>query len=87
MSVKVKIPSLLRQFTNKQEVVEVTACNALECLNNLTAQFPSLRRWLYDKQGELRPQVHIFINRERASADELLKDGDELLIMLAIAGG
>ena len=87
MSVKVKIPSLLRQFTNKQEVVEVTAYDALECLKNLTAQFPGLRRWLYDKQGELRPQVHIFINGERASASELLKDGDELLIMLAIAGG
>lgn len=41
----------------------------------------------YDKQGELWPQVHIFINGEQASAGELLKDGDELSIMLVIAGG
>ncbi|MBA7713772.1 hypothetical protein ES703_122782 [subsurface metagenome] len=95
ISVKVKIPLILRQFTNGQEVVEVPASNALECLHNLTAQFPSLRRWLYNKQGELRPQVWFFvngerINRERINADELtnpLRDGDELLIMLAVAGG
>ena len=65
ISVKVKIPLILRQFTNGQEVVEVPASNALECLNNLTARLPGLRRWLYNKQGELRPQVWLFINRER----------------------
>jgi molybdopterin converting factor small subunit len=90
MSVKVKIPSILRQFISGEEVVEVKANDALECLTNLTAQFPSLRRWLYDKQGEPRPQVWIFINGEKINADVLanpLNDGDELLIMLAVAGG
>jgi len=87
VSVTVRIPSLLHQQTKGQEVVEVTANDALECLNNLAAQFPSLQRWLYDKQGELWTQVHIFINGEQASAGELLKDGDELSIMLGIAGG
>jgi molybdopterin converting factor small subunit len=87
MSVEVKIPLILRQFTNRQEAVEVTAANVPECLNNLTAQFPSLRRWLYNKQGEVATHVHIFINGKQASADELLNDGDELLILLAVSGG
>lgn len=41
----------------------------------------------YEKQGELWPQFHIFINGEQASAGELLKDGDRFLIMLIIAVG
>ena len=87
MSVKVKIPLILRQFTNGQEVVEVTASNASECLNNLTAQFPRLRRWLLNKQGEVATHVHIFINGKQASSGELVDDGDELLILLAVSGG
>jgi molybdopterin converting factor small subunit len=87
MSVTVRIPSLLHQQTKGQKVVEVTANDALGCLNNLTAQFPGLQRWLYDEQGELGPHVGILINGERASAGEFLKDGDEVSIMLVVAGG
>ena len=89
MSVTVKVPSLLRKYTNGQELLEVPGYSPMECLNNLVVQFPSIRRWLYDKQGEVRPQVWFFVNGERINADELtnpLNDGDELLIMLAVAG-
>ena len=90
MSVKVKIPSLLRQLTNGQEVVEVTAYSVIECLDNLVVQFPGIRRWLYNKQGQLFPFVYVFVNGETVSTDELtnpLKDGDELLLLIAIGGG
>ena len=90
MSVTVKVPSLLRKYTNGQELLEVTGYSPMECLHSLVVQFPSIRKWLYDKQGELRPQVWFFVNGERINADELinpLNDGDELLIMLAVAGG
>ena len=87
MSVTVKVPSLLRKYTNGQELLEVTGYSPMECLTNLTAQFPSLRRWLYNKQGEVATHVHIFINGKQASVDELLNDGDELLILLAVSGG
>jgi molybdopterin synthase sulfur carrier subunit len=87
MSVTVKVPSLLRKYTNGQELLEVTGYSPMECLTNLTAQFPSLRRWLYNKQGEVATHVLIFINGKQASVDELLSDGDELLILLAVSGG
>lgn len=90
MSVTVKVPSLLRKYTNGQELLKVPGYSPIECLHNLVVQFPSIRKWLYDKQGELRPQVWFFVNGERINADELinpLNDGDELLIMLAVAGG
>jgi molybdopterin converting factor small subunit len=90
MGVKVRVSSLLRKFTNWQEVVEVAGHSATECLHNLEVQFPDIRQWLYDKQGNLLPQVQFYVNGERILVDELanpLEDDDDLLILLAIGGG
>ncbi len=90
MSVKVRIPSILRKYANRQELLDVTGQSPIECVHDLQVQFPSLRRWLYDKQGELRPQVQFFVNGQKIDADGLtnpLNDGDELFIFLAIGGG
>jgi molybdopterin converting factor small subunit len=87
MSVTVRLQLLLSQFADGQEVVEIAADNNIDCLNKLTAQFPGLRRWLFTKQGEVAAYVRLFINRQQASVDSALKDGDELLIMLAAVGG
>lgn len=91
MSVKVRIPSPLCQLINcQEEVVEVAGYDVLECLDNLAVQFPAIKQWLYNKQGELFPYINIYVNGERDPADELtrpLKDGDELLILIMVAGG
>lgn len=90
MSVKVRIPSLLRKYANRQELLDVTGYSPIECVHNLALQFPEMRQWLYDKQGELRPQVQFFVNGQKIDADGLtnpLNDGDEVSIFLAIGGG
>lgn len=90
MSIKVRIPLLLSKYANGQELLEVAGYSPIECAHNLVVQFPDIRRWLYDKQGELRPQVWFFVNGERISAGELtnpLRDGDEIFIFLALGGG
>ena len=90
MSVKVKIPSLLNKYANGQELLEVEGYSVMECAHNLIIELPELRRWLYDEQGELRPQLWFFINGERIYSDEFtksLKDGDELFFLLASGGG
>lgn len=90
MSVNVRLSAVLRKATNWQETVQVTGDTPLECLQSLEAQFPSIRQWIYDKDGKVLPQIQLFVNGQRVYADELtkpLKSGDELLILLAIAGG
>ena len=90
MSVKVKIPSILRKYANRQELLDVTGYSAIECVHNLVLQFPEMKRWLYDKEGELRPQVVFFVNGQGIHADGLtnpLNDGDEVSIFFAIGGG
>lgn len=90
MGVTIKISSLFRRFTNGQEFVDVTGNSPVECIHELETRFPKIKRWLYDKQGNLRPQVWFFVNGQKISSDEMtrpLKDGDELFFLLAISGG
>ncbi len=87
--VTVKISPLLRRYTNDKESVKVKGNNPMECLHALEAKYPDLKRLLYDKEGVLLPRVMFFVNNQRIHADELnstLKNGDELLISLAIGG-
>jgi tetrahydromethanopterin S-methyltransferase subunit B len=96
MKVKVKLSSLLRQLSDlgdQPETLEVTASdhiNPLECLQSLTDRFPSLRKWLYDEEGKLRSAIFVFVNGEKLLSDEMLKplkDGEDILVVLAFAGG
>jgi molybdopterin converting factor small subunit len=90
MDVTIKIAALFRKLTKGQEFVKVTGNNPLECLHELEARFPKIRRWLYDKQGNLRPQVWFFVNGQKISADDMnkpLNDGDELFFTVAVSGG
>jgi sulfur-carrier protein len=90
MAVKVKISFHLRRFTDGQEFVEVTGNTPLECIHDVESQFPGIKQYIYDKHGDLRPQLQFFVNGQIIYANKLndpLKDGDELFILLAIGGG
>jgi len=87
--VTVKVSPLLRRYTNDKESVKVKGNSPIECLHALEAKYPDLKRLLYDKNGTLLARVMFFVNNQRIHADELnntLKDGDELLISVAIGG-
>ena len=87
--VTVKVSPLLRRYTNDKESVKVKGNSPMECLHDLEAKYPDLMRLLYDKNGALLPRVMFFVNNQRIHADELnttLKNGDELLISIAIGG-
>lgn len=94
MTVKVKMSSLLRQLaelTKEPDIIDVSAPDPLQCLQHLVERFPSLKKWVYDnKRGKLLPQVQFFVNGQKLLTHQFanpLKDGDELLILLAIGGG
>ena len=90
MTVKVKLSNLLRQATDWQEIVEVAARTPEECLHAVVTQFPDVRKWIYDKNGEMWDRIQFFVNGKRIDRDHLGKpilDGDELHILLNIGGG
>jgi molybdopterin converting factor small subunit len=86
MSVTVKLHSLLQhKFADGQDTFDVTAATPLESLREVESRLPKMKQWLYDAEGDLRPQVWFFVNGEKLHPDE--SDGDEVLILLAVAGG
>jgi molybdopterin synthase sulfur carrier subunit len=86
MSVKMLIPSLLRKYTDNQEVVEVDGTTVGVCIDVLKDRYPELERWLY-RGGKVATYVHIGVNNKKASVDDRVADGDEIKIMLATGGG
>jgi len=61
-----------------------------ECLQDLVRQYPGLKQVLFDKDGKLSPQIWTSINLNspyREALDTPLKDGDELYLILLVAGG
>jgi sulfur-carrier protein len=89
--IKVRIPTPLRPLTKNQGEVEVTGANIGEIIENLNASYVGLKDRLCDDKGELRRFVNVYVNEEDIrflkGKDTLLKDGDEVSIVPAIAGG
>lgn len=91
MSVSVRIPTPLRKFTNNQDTVAVEATSVAQLLDSLEAAHPGIKERLCDDKGKLRRFVNVFANDEDIrfldGVDTALKDGDEVSIVPAIAGG
>ena len=90
MPVKVHIHITHRQFTNDLEVVAVEGNTVGECLNHLIKQFPGMEKALFAKKDKLLNVVEVFVNHATAYPNELLKpvkDGDEIHLVVMLAGG
>ena len=77
---QVQIPSPLRQYTQKQASVSVSATTVGDALSGLVAQHPDLRRHLFSDDGKLRAFVNVYVNDEDMRYLEkeatALKEGD-----------
>ncbi|HEU5092220.1 MAG TPA: MoaD/ThiS family protein [Nitrospira sp.] len=89
--IKVRIPTPLRPLTKGQGEVETKADSVLEMIEALNSTHPGIKDRLCDETGELRRFVNIYVNEEDIrflkGKDTSLKDGDEVSIVPAIAGG
>jgi len=91
MPVLVRIPTPLRAVTKGAGEVYGTGENVSELIEDLERQFPGLRERLMEDRGELRRFINIYVNQEDIrflqGKGTALKDGDEVSIVPAIAGG
>ena len=91
MAVNVYIPTPFRRATNNLDRVAVDAGDVQSLLDGLEARFAGLRGLVRDDQGVVHQHVNIYVNSE--AIDDLgglgttLKDGDEVSIIPALAGG
>lgn len=91
MSVIVRIPTPLRKVTGDQDSISTDGNSLGECIDALDAAFPGIKERLCDETGEVRRFVNIYINGEDVrflqGLATPLKDGDEVSIVPAVAGG
>ena len=91
MSIKVRIPTPLQKLTNSQSEVLLDAKSVDQLLSELEKKHPGIKERLCDGEGKLRRFVNIYVNEEDIrflqGQDTSLKDGDDVSIIPAIAGG
>ncbi|MEK7268055.1 MAG: MoaD/ThiS family protein [Nitrospirota bacterium] len=89
--IKVRIPTPLRPLTRGQGEVETKGASIAEMIANLEAMHPGMKDRLCDEKGELRRFVNVYVNEQDirflSGKETALKDGDEVSIVPAIAGG
>jgi sulfur-carrier protein adenylyltransferase/sulfurtransferase len=85
------IPTPLRQYAGKQSAIELKAATVGEALQQLTTQYPELRRHLYSEDGRLRSFVNVYVNeddiRHLQHENTAVRQGDTVSIIPSIAGG
>ena len=91
MSVKVKIPTPLRNLTNDKDLVEVNASNIREVIDALENDFPGVKERICEEDGSIRRFVNVYVNGEDvrflSELDTLISENDEISIVPAVAGG
>jgi molybdopterin synthase sulfur carrier subunit len=91
MAIVVRIPTPLQKFTKNQSEVSVQGVTVADVLDHLEEHFPGLRERLVDDRGSVRKFINFYLNDEDIrfmdGEQTTLKDGDELSIIPAIAGG
>ena len=91
MASKVRIPTPLRKLTDNKESIEVESNTIGGAIDELEGKFPGIKERLVDEDGEIRRFVNVYVNEEDIrfleNQDTPLKEGDDISIIPAIAGG
>jgi molybdopterin converting factor small subunit len=90
MAITVHLHATHRQYTGGLETVNVEGNTVGQCLSHLVKQFPGLENALFAKKDKLRNIVEVYVNHVTAHPHELVKpvkDGDEIHLVLMLAGG
>ena len=91
MAVQVLIPTPLQKFTNAEASVALEATSVDGLIDALDGRYPGLKGRLCDEAGKLRRFLNVYVNSEDIRFLENqttpLKDGDEVSIVPAVAGG
>jgi sulfur-carrier protein len=90
MAIEVRIPTILRSYTDGAKQVEGTGSTLDELISDLEARHVGLRARLID-DGSLRRFVNVYLNDEDVrfldGLQTTVKDGDTVTVLPAVAGG
>ena len=91
MAISVYIPTPFRRATNNKDRVSVDARDVRGLLDELEGRFSGLKGLVRNEAGEIHDHVNVYVNNEGIESlqglQTSLKDGDEVSIIPALAGG
>ena len=91
MTIRVKVPTILRRHTNGQAVLAAEGSTVEELLVDLEARHPGITASLLDEHGGLHRHVNVYVNAEDirylSALQTEVADGDVVSILPAVAGG
>jgi molybdopterin synthase sulfur carrier subunit len=91
MPIQVRIPTPLRKFTGGAETVTASGATVAAIVQDIEGRHPGLKERICDDAGKVRRFVNLYVNGEDirflSSLDTPVKEGDEISIVPAIAGG
>ncbi|MBC7633642.1 MoaD/ThiS family protein [Aeromicrobium sp.] len=90
MTIEVRIPTILRTYTDGERVVAGGGANVTELIDKLEAEHAGIKERLVES-GEARRFVNIYVNDEdirfTGGLGTAVADGDTVVILPAVAGG
>jgi molybdopterin converting factor small subunit len=94
MAIEVRIPTILRTYTDGAKAVEASGSTLSALIDDLDAHHPGIKdRLVETKDGsvDLRRFVNVYINDEDVrfigGLEAPLSDGDQVVVLPAVAGG
>ncbi|TDC64592.1 MoaD/ThiS family protein [Streptomyces hainanensis] len=91
MAIEVRIPTILRDYTDGEKAVQGSGATIAELFADLDTSHPGIKARLVEDGGTLRRFVNVYLNDEDvrflSGVDTELTDGDSVTILPAVAGG
>lgn len=91
MAVRVRVPTPLRKFTQGADEVSAQGPNIRAVVEDLERNYPGIKERICDETGKIRRFVNVYVNgddiRFLQNLETSLKEGDNISIVPAIAGG
>ena len=94
MAIEVRIPTILRTYTGGDKAVSGSGASLAELIDDLEANHPGIKERLVEEKGggtDLRRFVNVYVNDEDVrfigGLDAELSDGDQVVVLPAVAGG
>ncbi|MEW9547613.1 MoaD/ThiS family protein [Nonomuraea sp. NPDC050783] len=91
MAIEVRIPTILRNYTDGAKAVNAEGATLDELITNLESNHPGIKNRLVDENGGLRRFVNVYLNDEDVrflgGLGTEVSDGDTVTVLPAVAGG
>ncbi|MCW2832410.1 MAG: molybdopterin synthase subunit MoaD [Nocardioides sp.] len=91
MAVSVRIPTILRTYTNGESEVSAQGDNLAAVLDDLDASYSGIKGRVLDEAGNLRRFVNVYVGNDDVrfldNLDTPTPDGTQISVIPAVAGG